>query len=78
MSELAAAERVLCLFGSCGWGAGVQALGSRLGPPIIEAQHGLDLVITEGQFSSLRSWLGAALWDRFCFELWLGKDGLGA
>ena len=35
LSELAVAERVLCLFGSCGWAAGVHALGARLGPPIV-------------------------------------------
>ena len=43
MSGLAVAERVLCLFGSCGWAAGVNALGPRLGPPIIEAWRELDL-----------------------------------
>ena len=32
VSELAVAERVSCLFGSCGWAAGVHALGARLGP----------------------------------------------
>ena len=35
VSELAVAERVLCLFGSCGWGAGVHAPSARQNPPII-------------------------------------------
>ena len=60
MGELAVAERVLCLFGSSGWAAGVHALGARLGPPIIEAWRDLDLVIIDGWFSSLDCWLGPA------------------
>ena len=78
VSELAAADRVLCLFGSCGWEAGVQTIGSRLGPPIIEARRELDLVTTDGRFSSLRCWLEAACWGHFHFALRLGEDGLGA
>ena len=45
VGELAAAERVLCFFGSCGWGAGVQAFGSKLDPPIIEAWRDIYLVV---------------------------------
>ena len=78
VSELEAADRVLCLFGSCGWEAGVQTIGSRLGPPIIEARRELDLVTTDGRFSSLGCWLEAACWGRFRFALRLGEDGLGA
>ena len=70
--------RCCAFFGSCGWGAGVQALGSRLDPPIIEARRGLDLVAKGGRFLSLRSWLGAACWGRFRFALRLGEGGLGA
>ena len=43
---LAAADGVLCLFGPCGWEAGVQTIGPRLGPPIVEARPGLDHVTT--------------------------------
>ena len=53
VGELAVVERVLCLFGSCGLAAGVHALGSRLGPPLIEVWRDLDVVIIDGWFSSL-------------------------
>ena len=53
VSELAVAEHALRLFGSCGWAAGVHALGARLGPPIIEAWRNLD----DDWFSSLDCWL---------------------
>ena len=78
MSELAVAERVLCLFGSCGWAAGVHAFGPRLGPHIIEARRKLDLVIIDVQVSSLECWLEAACWGRFRFALRLGEGGFGA
>ena len=46
-------RRVLRFFGSCGWGAGVQALGSRLDPPVIEARrdHGRLVLV-----ASLLAW----------------------
>ena len=78
VSELAAVERVLCLFGAGGWAADVHAFGSRLGPPIIEARRELDLVTIDGRFSLLECWLEAACWGRFRFALRLGEDGLGA
>ena len=47
VGEEAAAKRVWCLFGSCGWAAGVHATGSRLGPPIIQARRRRGLVIID-------------------------------
>ena len=45
VGELAVGKHALCLFGSCGWAAGVHVLSARLGPPIVEACRDLDLGI---------------------------------
>ena len=60
VSGLAVVERVRCLFGSCGWAAGVHALATRLEPITIEAWRDLDLVTIDGWVSLLGCWLEPA------------------
>ena len=74
-SRLEVTERVLCFFGSCGLAAGVHALGSRLGPPIIEARRGVGLVAScfvRFRFPSARGGRAQCPWP--CGRL-LGQGG---